>query len=419
MVDFNKNKAVFAEKKQRMIDVANGKTPDRIPVCSFIESYALAYAGTTIADVEGHLIKHAKSYGEIYKDIYFDCAYVSYLTHSIKLGKVLGSEVFFASDDGVTLQHKEDCPMTPADYEAISKDPVMWILDEFLPRKFPKFDASNEDQLKAFFASLPPFLEFAGSLVVGNLYFEKFLGMPVVVGGSAEMPLDFYFDFLRGFKGTTIDIRRNKEALIKAKEAIKDYSYDLTKMTHLMMTMPPHIKTLPWLLDNGINAVIRGGEPKLQEFPWILNPCHMPPFLSDAQFEELYLDDFADFATYIQNHGGHMFTVLEGQWGNKKLEMLNERVPKNSVTFVVENDDIFEAKKILGANHSLMGGMPLSLLRNGTKSECIDYAKKLINEVGVDGGYVFATDKVLLAPGDVDLKNYAAINEFVHVYGQY
>lgn len=419
MVDFKANKETYAKKTQRMIDVANGKIPDRVPVCSFIESYALAYAGTTIADVEGHLIKHAKSYGQIYKDIYFDCAYVSYLTHSVKLGKVLGSEVFFASDDGVTLQHKEDCPMTPEDYKEIAKDPVMWILNEFLPRKFPKFDATNEDQLKAFFSSLPPFLEFAGTLVVGNLYFEKFLGMPVAVGGSAEMPLDFFFDFLRGFKGTTIDVRRNKEDLILAKNAIKDYSYDLTKMTHLMMTMPPHIKDLPWLLDYGINGVVKGGAPKLKEFPWILNPCHMPPFMSDDSFKELYLDDFVNFAKYIQDCGGHMFTVLEGQWGNKKLEMLAERVPAHSVTFVVENDDIFEAKKILGADHSIMGGMPLSMLRDGTKQQCIDYAKKLVDEVGKDGGYVFATDKVLLAPGDVNIKNYAAVNEFVHVYGQY
>lgn len=354
MVDFKKNKQEYATKVQRMLDAADNKVPDRIPVCSFIESYALAYAGVSIGETEGHMLKHVKGYGAIYKDIYFDCAYVPSLTHSIKLGRTLGSEVFFASDDGYTLQHKEDCPMTPEDYKKIAEDPVMWILDEFLPRKFPHFDVTNEQQLKSFYSSLPPFLEFAGSLVLGYFYFEKFLGMPVVVGGSAEMPTDLFFDFLRGFKGTTIDLRRNKDDFIKAKDAAAEYCYDLIKMTHLMMTMPPHIKDLPWLVDYGINAVVKGGEPKLKPFPWILNPCHMPPFLNDQQFEEIYLNDFVDIATYIQNHGGHMFTVLEGQWGQRKLELLNERVPAHSVTFVVENDDIFECKKLFGTKHSII-----------------------------------------------------------------
>lgn len=419
MVDFSKNKADFNERRQRMVDVANGVIPDRIPVCSFIESYALAYAGTTIHDVEGHLIKHAKSYGAIYKDIYFDCAYASYLSHSLKLGRNLGSEVFFASEDGVTLQHKEDCPMTPEDYEDIAKDPVMWVLDNFLPRKFANFDGTNEEQRAAFISSIGPFLEFVGSLIVGNMYFEKCLGMPVLIGGSAEMPLDFFFDFLRGFKGTVMDVRRNKDSLILAKDAIKEYSYDITKMSHFMMTMPPHIKTLPWLADYLVNTVMLNKEPKMLEFPWITNPCHMPPFMSDDQFKELYLDDYVDYVNYVNKCGGHMVTVLEGAWGENKLKMIDERIPKNSVTFVVENDDIFEAKKILGTNNSIMGGMPLSMLRDGTKSECVDYAKKLVNELGVDGGYIFSTDKVLLTPGDVNVKNYAAVNEFVHVYGQY
>ena len=419
MTDFKKNKQLYQERLKRMTDAADNKVPDRIPVCSFIESYALSYAGTTINDVQGHILKHVKAYGDIYKDIYFDCAYVPYLTHSIKMGQTLGSEVFFASDDGVTLQHKEDCPMVPEDYKKIAEDPILWILDEFIPRKFPKYDGTNDEQLKSFFSSLSPFLEFAGTLVAGNFYFEKFLGMPVAVGGSAEMPLDFFFDFLRGFKGTVMDVRRHKDDLILAKNAIAEYSYDLIKMTHLMMTMPPHIKDLPWLLDYGVNGVVKGGNPKLKPFPWILNPCHMPPFLSDSQFEELYLDDFVAIADHIQKCGGHMFTVLEGQWGENKLHMLDEKVPHHSVTFVVENDDIFEAKKIFGTRHSIMGGMPLAMLRESSKSECVDYAKRLVDECGPDGGYVFATDKVLLAPGDVDIRNYAAVNEFVHVYGQY
>lgn len=43
----------YQERVQRMVDVANGKIPDRVPVCALIESYALACAGTTIPGTFG------------------------------------------------------------------------------------------------------------------------------------------------------------------------------------------------------------------------------------------------------------------------------------------------------------------------------------------------------------------------------
>ena len=57
MTDFKKNKQLYTERVKRMQDAADNKEPDRIPVCSFIESYALAYAGTTIDAVfcDGHV----------------------------------------------------------------------------------------------------------------------------------------------------------------------------------------------------------------------------------------------------------------------------------------------------------------------------------------------------------------------------
>ena len=61
MTDFKKNKQLYNERVQRMKDAADCKVPDRVPICSFIESYALAYAGTTIGDVESHIIKHVKA----------------------------------------------------------------------------------------------------------------------------------------------------------------------------------------------------------------------------------------------------------------------------------------------------------------------------------------------------------------------
>ncbi|MBR6512075.1 MAG: hypothetical protein IKT24_01195, partial [Clostridia bacterium] len=192
----------FEIRKKRMTDVVAGRIPDRVPVCALMETYAFAYANATVADAQKSIFKHVKSYNKIYEDIYYDCAFMPSMSHALKLSQGLGSDVFFVSDDGVTVQHKEFCPMTEDDYEDLIKDPVMWIMDVFIPRKYPGFDQTNEKQKKAFLGSLKPFLEFALTTMAGNIYVNKVLKLPVVVGGSAEMPADMLFDYLRGFKPT-------------------------------------------------------------------------------------------------------------------------------------------------------------------------------------------------------------------------
>lgn len=409
------NKKLFDERLQRMTDVANGKIPDRVPICGLMETYTLGYAGTTIDACVKSITHHVQSYGKIYEDIYYDSAFVPYMTHSLELGNGLGSDVFFASDDGITMQHKEYCPMVAEDYENLIKDPVMWIIDEFLPRKFPKFDDTNEGQKKAFLGSLIPFLKFAGTMFYGGLYFNKKLDLPVVVGGSAEMPMDMLFDYLRGFRPTVNDLRRNKDQIEAAINSLLDYCMDLSRMTNLMMGSTA--AGLPWMAKNAVNGVILRKDFQFTEFPWIFNPCHIPPFINPEQFERFYWPTFKAMVEYIAAHGGHVLSVLEGEWG-PNLEFLKD-LPDNSCTFVVENDDPKKVKELV-PNNSIMAGIPLALLRDGTKEECIEAAKKLVDDCAPGGRFIFCTgNKVLLCPNDAKAENIRAVNEFVHGYGLY
>ena len=145
---------LYQERVQRMVDVAQGRIPDRVPICGLMETFALVYSNTPLKEAATSITANVHGHAKIYKDIYYDAAYVPTLAHAWELSWVLGSDVFFISEDGFTEQHKEYCPMVPEDYENLTKDPVRWILNEFVPRKFTKFDASNEDQQKAFLSSL-------------------------------------------------------------------------------------------------------------------------------------------------------------------------------------------------------------------------------------------------------------------------
>ena len=409
------NKKLYDQRKQRMIDVAQGRKPDRVPICALMETYTLAYAGTTIDACNKSIKHHVQSYGKIYEDIYYDCAFTAYMTHSLELGHGLGSDVFFASDDGISMQHKEDCPMVQADYDELIKNPIFWIFDNFLCRKFPKYDDTNENQIKAFLGSLVPFAKFAGTMFYGSWYFKNKLDMPIVVGGSAEMPMDMIFDYLRGFRPTINDMRRVPDKVEAAANALLDYCTDLTRMTNLMMGT--NDGGLPWMIKNAVKAVILRKDFEFTEFPWIFNPCHIPPFISPEQFERFYWPTYKYIIEYVHSHGGHVLSVLEGEWG-PNLELLKQ-LPDHSTTFVVENDD---PKMVLDMfpNNSVMAGLPIALLRDGTKEECIAAAKKMIDECGPSGRFIFCTgNKVLLCPSDAVAENIRAVNEFVHGYGLY
>lgn len=404
----------FEIRKKRMTDVAAGIIPDRVPVCALMETYAFAYAGATVEDANKSIRKHITSYNKIYKDIYYDCAFMPSMSHALKLSQGLGSDVFFVSDDGVTVQHKEFCPMTEDDYEDLIKDPVMWIMDVFIPRKYPGFDQTNEKQKKAFLGSLKPFLEFALTTMAGNIYVNKVLKLPVVVGGSAEMPADMLFDYLRGFKPTITDIRRRPDEFERAVNALLDYCIDLMRMTYMMMGGTS--AGMPMMAGNLINGIIRRKDFRFKEFPWMFNPCHIPPFLNPDQFRRFYWPTYKAMVEYLHSHGGHMMTFCEGDWG-PNIELLSD-LPDNSVTFICPTERIVEIKKI-AKNNSVMGGMPQSMLKDSTLGECLDHAKRIVDECAPDGGFVFSTDKVLIAPTDAQADNLAAVNEFVHSYGIY
>ena len=81
----------------------------------------------------------------------------------------------------------------------------------------------------------------------------------------------------------------------------------------------------------------------------------------------------------------------------------------------MEQDDIFKARKRL-PNCCMIGGMPVSILGKGTEQECIDYAKKLIDVIGADGGFILSQNKYVSSKVDCKPENLKAVSNFVTQY---
>ena len=89
--------------------------------------------------------------------------------------------------------------------------------------------------------------------------------------------------------------------------------------------------------------------------------------------------------------------------------------PKGLLTFHLEQDDPFEFRQAL-PNVAIMGGMTTDILSNGTPDECVAYAKRLCDELGREGGFIFSENKMLSYRNDAKAENMKAVCEFVDSY---
>lgn len=192
---------------------------------------------------------------------------------------------------------------------------------------------------------------------------------------------------LRGMKGTALDLRRLKSKL-------NDYSDALYEMD-----------TVPML-----KAMAADQDREGYVAPLRLNFLSQS-ILNVKQFETMYwpyVKKVVDFAA--ENNLRLMFYV--------EAEMLRfaeffQDVPKGLAIMQLEQDDIREVRKAV-PNIALCGGMPTVLLNHGTKEECIDYAKELIDTMG--DGFALCQDKLLAFRNDAKGDNLKAVNDFVRSY---
>ncbi len=403
------------EKVNRLAIAGRNQIPDRVSITSQIETFAYGYGKTTIEEVKKNPIMGIKAFSKCYKDIYFDGYFENIFVHPFAFFDGLGADSYFASDDGVTAQHREIAPMKADEYLELAENPQEFLMNVINPRKFPNLNGEEKSQREAIKNALGGALSFMVGLMGGGILHPILTDTPTFFGGFLESPFDNVFDFLRGFKYTAVDLRRRPDEVEEAVNQIfLQYTVECEKIYSLLNV----IQKPADLMHNVVNAAFTGGDIHAYDFPWFFNPTHAPAFLSTAQFERFYWPTYKKSIELINSWGGIVCILLEGKWGHEKIEFFNELEP-GSVILYVDDDDICKVKKQMGTRHAVMGGMPAAMLKYSTKKECIDHAKRIVDECAPGGGFIFTTDKSLLSIDDAKVENLKAVNEFVHVYGQY
>lgn len=93
-------------------------------------------------------------------------------------------------------------------------------------------------------------------------------------------------------------------------------------------------------------------------------------------------------------------------------------MPKGSMIFLLDEDDPFEVYKSIGDWATIGTGIDSSLMKFGTKQQCIDYVKKCVDTFAPGGGFWFMPSKPLLCDNDVKIENLRAVYETINEYGR-
>jgi len=270
-------------KRNRIKTTANHKEPDRVPIIANALTWSIGYAGSTVQECLNDSDKQAEVYTKKFQDIYWDGTFFEGMIVPLKTFDVLGSKTWFVSNDGITVQHRENTPMLEEEYPELIEDPVKFMANKIFPRKFPALHQSypnNLESLKDAAVALADFIQTRQKVTAA----AKEYGIVPIAGAKVYPPCDVIFDRLRGFKGFSLDMRRCPENVIAASEAL-----------------------LPMYMQLAASAV--GGD-----FPYAMSTLHAPTFLGPKNFEKFFWPTFKKMLLKIHEMGSKTILFMEGNW---------------------------------------------------------------------------------------------------------
>lgn len=137
-------------------------------------------------------------------------------------------------------------------------------------------------------------------------------------------------------------------------------------------------------------------------------------FVSPRVFERFYLPSLVTATREMVSRGLVPFLHFDSDY-TAMLEHFKELPRGACVLNLDESTDIFKAKEVLGDHMCLMGNVPAALLKLGRPDEVDSYCRRLIEEVGVGGGFILSSS--CSVPPDARPDNVRAMVESVKRYG--
>lgn len=409
----------YERRVQMLLDVIALKKPERIPVYANMGIYPLTYAGITAKDGMYDYQKLGQAMKKFNTDFLPDTISASPIYGPGRAFDILDYKLYRWPGHGVPDTAGYQCVeaeyMLADEYDSLIRDPSSFFMRTYLPRVFGAFEPwkflgplTDIQELPFTGGALIPYglpavkEAFLKLLQAGEVALEWIqaclaidgesrasLGLPSFFGGFCKAPFDILGDTLRGTKHVLLDKFQRPKKVLEAVERL-----------------------VPLAIDQAVRAAGPGAA------PLIMMPLHKGAdgFMSTADFKTFYWPTLKAVILGMIEHGLIPCLFVEGAY-NKRLDIIADPdIPAGSTVWIFDQTDIREAKKRLAGWACFCGNVPSSVLTAVTPQEAVTFTKRLIDDVGRDGGYILTNGAVI---DEAVPENLHAVIDTCKEYGVY
>jgi hypothetical protein len=391
---------LYTERLKRYTTAMRNGKPDRVPIRPFAAEFICNHSGYTCQEVTQDYQLAFEATRKCCLDYEWDATVPNMVYLWGAIPQAVGLRYYQVPGVGLDpktafnyLEPGEEHSFMRADeYDEFIADPTAFLFNVWLPRVSgdviapgkPNTYRNNLAFFKAGLSELSYFMAFGTQ--VAQMRTE--CGTPSAICGMLKAPLDVLADKFRGYIGLCEDLMVQPEKVKAACEAMMPH------LLHLAIGSADPTKTLPLGF-------------------WMHRTC--VPFISQEHFDKIHWPTLRPMVEELWRRGHQTLFYAEGVW-NAHLDTFAE-LPEQSIIFHIDRTDPIAAHRALHHKFALSGGVPNYLLAFGKPQQVRDYCKKLIDEVGHDGGYIM--DAAAIMQNDTTVENMKAMTEFTCEYGVY
>lgn len=350
---------------ERFETVLKLKKPDRVPICPLGMLFAAPYAGITMEKYYSDK-KAAKNVQRQVFDALGGWDIVGLggptMTEELALMTIYPNKMKRPGKelppDSISQFDESEPSMSFDDYDIIIKKGwnhffFKHLLPRILPQDENKFFRTGRGILKL--------MNFAWTFRQDIHYWQK-RGVPVLISTPCNVPYEM-FSAARTYNQFIMDIHHHPEKVTAAMDAV---------------------------LSTTIETVVSGA--KFLGVPRVFVACERGSgdVISPKYFENFYFPWLKRLVDALVKKNIIALLHLDGNW-DRNLPYLKEFPRGKCILDLDSTTDIFKAKEIMGDHMCIMGDVPASLFTLGTPEEVEIYCKKLIDEVGKDGGFILSS----------------------------
>ncbi|MFA0815983.1 MAG: uroporphyrinogen decarboxylase family protein [Anaerofustis sp.] len=371
-------------------DLYSGVIPDRFPVNDGLGvEFLIQYAGKDLLTTQYQyqrdlIIEILEKAMDISRGDNFSASWARNpvaLMFSQNKGFVMSKSGF--------IQHPEISAFGADEYDQFIKSPHEFTLEKVVQRTNAGYSGSAAKMAFNFTRQYLATMDVMNAFAQANAFIQEkygFFAPPQGSEGYTAVPFDTLADFNRGFSNISIDIKRNPQKVLDAMESLMPKAIAMQKTPVVDILGSSRIMT------------------------------HMGCFLNNKDFDKFYWPTFNKLCHIAGENGQRMYIFCEGDW-TRFIDNLQDLPAGARLWF--EYGDAQKYKDKLGNKYILGGLYPLTLLKTGTKEECVDKAKELIDIMAPGGNYFFDFDKHTLDISDIKPENYIAVLEYCVENGKY